>query len=133
MRRFTKVFLLTPAMLFTGAWYYGCKKLKVKSYPRIKNEYLHKLDDSIAFCDIKKAPLSNNNRGFRGETYITLGRDEAFPDSKIKYTDLLEEQLARHGKQNIRIMQVYVYLLKKYLRAHSISSKTILSLSKAKT
>lgn len=66
----------------------ACNKIDIKDYPAVRDTYAVTPDDSIPFCDIASAPSDNGSRGFRGEAYIRLGTDEAFPGSvKVTRTD----------------------------------------------
>lgn len=114
MKRNCLIVIMVVAMVFIFSCFAGCKKIDIKEYPAVDTEFRYSLDDSIKFCDLNSAPLDNQNRGFRGETYITLGTDEAYPNSGENYVDKLEEQLSRHGEQDIKILQVYVYLIEYY-------------------
>lgn len=89
----------------------ACSKINIKDYPPTATSFKYTIDESIAFCTMESAPLFNPDRGFRGEAYITLGRDEAYPGSGEPYMQKLDEQLTRHGEQDIKILQVYVYLI----------------------
>lgn len=85
-----------------------------KAYPPTPTEYKNAVDTSIPLSSLANATSDNASRGFRGETYITLGRDEAYPDSKEPYMDKLEYELGRLLPDGIKVMQVYVYLIEYY-------------------
>ena len=104
------IILLTAVFIFSCA----CDKIDLKHYSPAPVAFEFEPDDSIAFCTLQNAPVDNPDRGFRGETYITLGRDEAYPGSGEPYMQKLQEQLTRHGEQDITVLQVYVYLIEYY-------------------
>ena len=87
----------------------GCNKIKIAEYPPANTSFKYAKDDSVPFSSLGNAPV-NPDRGLRGETYITLGSGEAFPDSGIDAYDYLDESLARFAPDDIKLMQVYVYL-----------------------
>lgn len=89
----------------------ACNKIDIKDYPAVRDTYAVTPDDSIPFCDIASAPSDNGSRGFRGEAYIRLGTDEAFPGSGESYTDRLASQMELYAEDGIKVMQVYVYLI----------------------
>ena len=89
----------------------ACNKIDIKDYPAVRDTYAVTPDDSIPFCDIASAPSDNGSRGFRGEAYIRLGTDEAFPGSGESYTDRLASQMELYAADGIKVMQVYVYLI----------------------
>lgn len=95
----------------------SCEKIDLKYYSPAPDVYEFDLDGSIALCTAENAPEDNPDRGFRGETYITLGTDEAYPGSGETYMHRLDSQLAVHGEQNVKIIQVYVYLIEYYDKA----------------
>ncbi|MDE6551168.1 MAG: DUF4874 domain-containing protein [Clostridia bacterium] len=88
--------------------------LNIKDYPATDTEFRYELDSSIPLISPANAHSDNHCRGFRGETYITLGRDEAYPDSGESYISKLEYELRRLEPDGIKIMQVYVYLIEYY-------------------
>ncbi len=90
------------------------KPLHIHEYPQPPTRYAYELDDSIAKCTANNAPIDNQSRGFRGETYITLGRHEGYPNSNEPYEQALEQELTRLAPDGIRLMQVYVYLIEYY-------------------
>lgn len=115
--RIAKCFAVTTliaAVLLCGC---ACDAIDLKYYAPSATSFEYLPDDSIPFTVLDNAPWDNPDRGFRGETYITLGRDEAYPGSGEPYMQKLDEQLSRHGAQGIKILQVYVYLIEFYDKA----------------
>lgn len=87
----------------------GCNKIKIAEYPPANTSFKYEKDDSVPFSTLDTAPI-NPDRGMRGETYITLGSGEAFPDSGIDAYVYLDDALERLAPDDIKLMQVYVYL-----------------------
>lgn len=56
----------------------------------------------------------NIDRGFRLETYYTLGSGEAWPGDGIDGYDYLNDMLAFYSEENVREIQVYIYLKEYY-------------------
>lgn len=103
------------AVLSIAVFLCGCtQKIKVKTYPAVPTEFAYTLDDSIQRANLVTAATKNQSRGFRGETYITLGRNEAYPGSDEPYVEKLESELRRLAPDGIKVMQVYVYLIEYY-------------------
>lgn len=85
-----------------------------EKYPPTPTKFEYALDNSIPLSTLATATSGNASRGFRGETYITLGRDEAYPDSGEPYMQKLNYELERLLPDGIKIMQTYVYLIEYY-------------------
>ncbi len=99
-------------LILTSVFLTACSaKIDIKEYPPAPTAYKYQVDGSIALSSADTAPMGNSSRGFRGETYITLGRNEAYPDSKEPYMQKLENELKRLEPDGIKLMQVYVYLI----------------------
>lgn len=99
-------------LILTSVFLTACSaKIDIKEYPPAPTDYKYQVDGSIALSSADSAPMGNSSRGFRGETYITLGRNEAYPDSKEPYMQKLENELKRLEPDGIKLMQVYVYLI----------------------
>ncbi len=88
--------------------------LNIKDYPAAPDKLMYEVDNSIPLATDASAYTDNGSRGFRGETYITLGRDEAYPGSGEGYIDKFEYELRRLSPDGIKVMQVYVYLIEYY-------------------
>ncbi|MDE6474067.1 MAG: DUF4874 domain-containing protein [Clostridia bacterium] len=112
--RFLLSILLVAASVTTCISFCACNKIDIKEYPPAPTAYKYQVDGSIALSSAETAPMGNLSRGFRGETYITLGRDEAYPDSNEPYMQKLDNELKRLEADGIKIMQVYVYLIEYY-------------------
>lgn len=56
----------------------------------------------------------NIDRGFRLETYYTLGSGEAWPGDGIDGYEYLNDILAFYSEENVREIQVYIYLKEYY-------------------
>lgn len=99
-------------LILTSVFLTACSaKIDIKEYPPAPTAYKYQVDGSIALSSADTAPMGNSSRGFRGETYITLRRNEAYPDSKEPYMQKLENELKRLEPDGIKLMQVYVYLI----------------------
>ncbi|MDE6758973.1 MAG: DUF4832 domain-containing protein [Clostridia bacterium] len=105
------VLIITLSVCFTFA---ACNKLNIAEYNAAPTAFAYALDTSIPFVSLETAPKDNNSRGFRGETYISLGTNEAYPGSGEDYMQKLENELEILRKDDIRLMQVYVYLIEYY-------------------
>ncbi|MDE7336933.1 MAG: DUF4832 domain-containing protein [Clostridia bacterium] len=105
--------IITLSVCFT---FVACNKnkLNIAEYDATSTQFDYALDTSIPFVNIENAPKDNASRGFRGETYITLGANEAYPGSGENYMEKLENELEILSKDDVRLMQVYVYLIEFY-------------------
>lgn len=112
--RFFRQFLVLALVAATLFCFASCDKIDIRYYEPARTSYEYALDDSIPFSTPDDAPNGNPDRGFRGETYVTLGRNEAYPGSGEDYFAKLDAELDAHSAENVRIMQVYVYLIEYY-------------------
>lgn len=104
---------------FFGLSLFSCKNkaLDLEKYPTLIKQLAYELDDSVAFSGPNDTELlSNPNRGFRGEVYITLGRNKAYPGGNQTAMQRLDSELSLYESDGIRILQVYVYLIEYYDR-----------------
>ena len=110
------IILAMMILIVLGSAFCACNNnaLNIVEYKATPTQFEYALDDSIPMLSIENAPTSNASRGFRGETYITLGRKEAYPESGEDYMEKLEKELKELENDDIRIMQVYVYLIEYY-------------------
>ena len=109
------IILTLTILLVLGTVLSACNnKLDIVEYKATPTKFEYELDNSIPMLSIENAPICNASRGFRGETYITLGRNEAYPNSGEDYMAKLEKELDILKDDDIRIMQVYVYLIEYY-------------------
>ena len=88
----------------------GCDTIDIKDYPATATSFEYAVDDSIPLYDPGSGYIANQSRGFRGETYINLGTDEAYPGSGENYYERLENQLAIYADDGITLLQLYVYI-----------------------
>ena len=88
----------------------GCDKIDIKDYPATATSFEYAVDDSIPLYTSQMGYIANQSRGFRGETYINLGTDEAYPGSGENYYERLENQLATYEDDGITLLQLYVYI-----------------------
>lgn len=105
-----KLCILAAMLAFTMIWTVGCDKIDIKDYPATPTFFAYQVDDSIPLYDPDMGYVANGSRGFRGETYINLGTDEAYPGSGENYYDRLESQLAAYADDGITLLQLYVYI-----------------------
>lgn len=104
---------LVPCMalaLAVGAAFTGCRASTAISIPPVHMQT--QIDASVPLLtgDNSEALLGNIDRGFRMETYYTLGSGRGWPETEGDgYADL-ETVLARFAQENPREIQVYIYL-----------------------
>lgn len=111
MRNFVCVFIIAVILVSTSIIFASCNNIYIKEYPAINNTYQFAIDNSIPLSNISNAVDINQSRGFRGETYIRLGTDEAYPESGENYLERLKNQIELYDEDGIKLMQVYVYLI----------------------
>ena len=102
--------ILLAAMCLAAVFLTSCNKIKISDYPATGTSYIYPVDGSVAPYDPNSGYVINPSRGMRGETYITLGRNEAYPGSGEDPYARLDDQLAKYAPDGIALMQVYVYL-----------------------
>ncbi|MBO8423756.1 MAG: DUF4874 domain-containing protein [Firmicutes bacterium] len=102
--------ILLAAMCLAAVFLTSCNKIKISDYPATGTSYIYPVDGSVAPYDPNSGYVINPSRGMRGETYITLGRNEAYPDSGEDPYERLDDQLTKYAPDGIALMQVYVYL-----------------------
>ena len=102
--------ILLAAMCLAAVFLTSCNKIKISDYPATGTSYIYPVDGSVAPYDPNSDYVINPSRGMRGETYITLGRGEAYPGSGEDPYAKLDEQLTMYAPDGIALMQVYVYL-----------------------
>ncbi|MEG2085060.1 MAG: DUF4874 domain-containing protein, partial [Clostridia bacterium] len=91
----------------------GCSKFTFEQYGKIDTEFAKSIDNNLAILGCDESLLKNPNRGFRGEMYITLGSNVAYPSSKDDpYKQILEE--TNYKDLSVNVVQTYVYLLEFY-------------------
>lgn len=108
-----KIVLVLTVVCMAAASMFGltaCDKIDIKDYPAVPVAFAIETDDSIPLYTGEYGEISNQSRGFRGEAYINLGTDEAYPGSGENYYDRLDSQLEAYADDGIRLMQVYVYM-----------------------
>lgn len=91
----------------------GCTKgFNIKKYPAAKTAFWHNVIDNLRFSAQDVRLLDNQDRGFRGEIYWTVGTEKAYPGDTQHFKDCLEEQIALYGNDDdhAKIMQCYIYL-----------------------
>ena len=90
----------------------GCisNKYNIVKYPTVKNYFRHAVIDNLKLSAQNIDLLANQDRGFRGEVYYTLGTEKAYPGNNQNYIDCVNEQLELYSEDNINILQCYIYL-----------------------
>ncbi len=90
----------------------GCisNKYNIVKYPTVKNYFQHAVIDNLKLSAQNINLLANQDRGFRGEVYYTLGTEKAYPGNNQNYIDCVNEQLELYSEDNINILQCYIYL-----------------------
>ncbi len=71
-------------------------------------------DESCPFSNDILIQQNNPDRGFRGELYITLGTQEAYPRSGVSYFECFSSGFSKFREENIHLYQLYVYLSNYY-------------------
>lgn len=90
----------------------GCSNIAI--YEPTKTSFDIAVDDNLNLSGKDYNLLSNPDRGFRGEMYITLGRGgEAYPESKSDPYEQINKELSYEGTST-QIIQTYVYLIEFY-------------------
>lgn len=91
----------------------GCsQKYKIKKYPAAKTSFEYTIINNLNLSGQDTELLKNQDRGFRGEIYYTLGTNLAYPAHQQNYLDRVNEQIELYKNDNINIMQCYIYLFK---------------------
>ncbi len=66
--------------------------------------------DNLQATGVDTSLLQNPDRGFRGETYITLGSGVAYPSGSKDGLEELRNEIELYKDEGVRIIQAYVYL-----------------------
>lgn len=103
-----KIISLGLILIFIVTLFSGC--VWVQEYPASKTSFSNEVDNSIPLSMKNDITFQNKSRGFRAETYINLGANEAYPNSKENYMDVLNEAIEKYKDDDIKLIQVYVYL-----------------------
>lgn len=89
----------------------GCtQKLNIKKYPAAKTKFDNTVIDNLHLSAQDDALLENQDRGFRGEIYWTVGTEKAYPSDNQSYFDRIDEQCKLYEDDKVKIMQCYIYL-----------------------
>lgn len=112
--RLKKIALTMAVILLSGAVFGGCQASKTIKVP--KAELATPMDQTIPLLtgDNSAGLLSNIDRGFRTETYYTLGSGCSYPGTADDGYEYLNTMLARFKEENPREIQAYVYLTEYY-------------------
>ncbi len=70
--------------------------------------------DNLQASSVDTRLLQNPDRGFRGETYITLGSGVAYPSGSNDAFEELNKEIAMYKDEGANIIQAYVYLSEFY-------------------
>lgn len=108
------VSLLVAVVIATPIFLVGCTsdKYNIQKYPASKINFDYKIIDNLNLSELDPSLLANQDRGFRGEIYYTLGTELAYPGNEQNYIDRVEEQLELYRDDGINLMQCYIYLNK---------------------
>ncbi len=92
----------------------GCTKSEynIKKYPSVRIFFEYKIINNLSLSGKDEALLYNQDRGFRGEVYYSLGTTLGFPPDNDHYMDRLNNQIELYGEDKANIMQCYIYLFK---------------------
>lgn len=99
--------MISACILLSACEY---EKYNIKKYAPAKTAFENEIIDNLNLSSKDTALLKNQDRGFRGEVYITLGSGSAFPDSDETAYQCLDNQLSLYEEDMINIVQCYVYL-----------------------
>lgn len=114
MNRFVRIILLIIVLTFIIVTLSGCvKSYDITIYPSTAQEFQYVIDNTIPF-DFSGQLLSNSDRGYRGEVYITLGTDKSYPSSDIDAFTSLDNTLIKYSDEGVKLVQLYVYLIEYY-------------------
>lgn len=105
-----RLIAIIALLLISAGTLSACTGYKIKQYPDTPSAYAVTPVYNIPVLTAESDFYPNPDRGFRGETYITLGTDEAFPESGETYTERLEAQLEKYSSEGVTVLQCYVYL-----------------------
>lgn len=119
MKRKQFIALITLIISVIACIASSCTPEKISSEIKMPSESLAvQPDDSVPFLtgDMTYLLCENIDRGFRLETYFTLGSFDAWPGSGVNAFDYMNEMLEFYKEENVREIQVYVYLKEYYNR-----------------
>lgn len=114
MKKAITIIFACAMLVILCVGFVGCKTtFKMRSAIETPKEFEYDVLDNLNISGIDEQLLENPDRGFRGETYITLGAGEAYPESKDEPFAAFDRELSFENA-NIQIMQGYVYLIEYY-------------------
>lgn len=103
-----KFILYGDTMVFLPADY--MRRYNIPKCDAIPTAFSSQPDDSCPFSDDILIQDKNPDRGFRGELYLTLGTQEAYPQSGKNCYDFFSSAYSRFREENVHLYQLYVYL-----------------------
>ena len=84
---------------------------KIVKYSAVKTAFEKTIVNNLDLCGQDEKLFENQDRGFRGEVYITLGTEWGYPKKdQGSYLDSLNGQIDLYSEDNMNIVQCYVYL-----------------------
>lgn len=102
---FTAVLLLIVVCFVS----FGCSYFP--DYPKTKTSFSMAIEDNLNISGRTVELLANPDRGYRGEMYITLGREDiTYPDTQGNPYDQIPKELS-YDNANVKVIQTYVYLV----------------------
>ena len=105
------IVLIILVMICTCVLLSACEqKFNIKKYAPAKTAFENEIIDNLNLSSKDTALLKNQDRGFRGEVYITLGSLSAYPESNETAYQCLDNQLSLYEEDMINIVQCYIYL-----------------------
>lgn len=114
MKKYTIFAVILVVIMVFGAALTGCSAFS--EFSSIRQDFEYKIDDNLSISSVNDVNLLENpDRGFRGEVYINLGKNEAYPNSGENPFDKLDKEL-NYENVNVQIVQAYVYLIDFYNR-----------------
>lgn len=106
-------FIIVLACILVGCAYRPLP-INIKKYDAVPNEFGIDIVDNLGLSIDGEQMLNNPDRGFRTETYITLGSGKAYPPSSEDAYYKLNREIDRYLDDDPKIIQVYVYLIEFY-------------------
>ena len=126
----TKILTCIVSIFLMSIMFVGCAgeiTYNLVKYTNAKDMFENEINDNMDLLSNKEISDSNVDRGFRGETYLTLGSNVAYPSSTENAYTKLDKEIKLYSDDGVKIMQLYVYLIEFYnkdLTTESLSQLT---------
>ena len=96
------VILVFSASCTTG------NSFNIVKYDLARDSFAHEINDNLMLQSDKSISEANYDRGFRGETYVTIGSMVAYPSSTETAYDKLDKDLELYSEDGVKIMQITI-------------------------